>query len=112
MGGLAGALIVDPMESDSIPAAITNADSVLIVVTHMIFAQAVDSNGNVTQGCGAGYACDPATQSPLCTGTGQRINMPILHVINTLNILYAYQYHYFLFNNICFSFLHYYPLQA
>jgi FtsP/CotA-like multicopper oxidase with cupredoxin domain len=67
MGGLAGALIVKPATVDNIPSSITNADSFLLVVTNLIFAQEAD-NGVVTQGCGDGWVCDAVSQAPLCYG--------------------------------------------
>lgn len=67
MGGLAGALIVQPSGSENLPSSIVGADAHLIVVTVMVLTQE-QVDGEVSQGCGFDWACDPATQAPLCTG--------------------------------------------
>jgi hypothetical protein len=86
MGGLAGTLVVKPPAlalqaglssisttmltpfDQNIPDSIRSAQSFLLVVTPIIFAQST-IGGEVSQGCGAEFTCDPYAQAPLCTGT-------------------------------------------
>lgn len=72
MGGLVGALIVEPSASnrENIPSSIHSATSHLLVITRIIFVQET-SGGLVTQGCGSFFKCDVVSQSPLCTGNGK-----------------------------------------
>ena len=87
MGGLVGALIVQPPSTQSqsqaglsgtsttahtpfdlnMPASIRSAQSFLLVVTYVVFTQST-IGGVVSQGCGVDFACDANTQAPLCFG--------------------------------------------
>jgi FtsP/CotA-like multicopper oxidase with cupredoxin domain len=68
MGGLVGALLVLPLPG-AVPASIAEADSFVMVITHIKFDQSVDSrSGRVSQGCGRDQYCDPVVEAPLCTG--------------------------------------------
>ncbi|CAE7661735.1 unnamed protein product, partial [Symbiodinium microadriaticum] len=69
MGGLVGALLVEPDASNSpnVPESLLQANSKLLVVTKLVLGQEV-FGGEVSQGCGEGWACDPTSQGPLCTG--------------------------------------------
>lgn len=68
MGGLVGALIVDPVPDDNIPSSITSGDSHTIVITKLMLEQEV-IEGEVSQGCFEGWACNADEQMPLCTGS-------------------------------------------
>ena len=69
MGGLVGALIVEPLPSQNIPASITDADQYIMVLTHLKFDQEVSTRtGEINQGCGRDFYCDPVVEAPLCTG--------------------------------------------
>lgn len=68
MSGLVGALLVESKPSQNIPLSITQADSYLLVITHIKFDQEVSPrNGKLNQGCGNDTPCDPVVQAPLCT---------------------------------------------
>jgi len=68
MGGLVGAMVVDPVASDNVPESISGADSHVLVITKLMLEQET-SGGEVTQGCADGWACNSGEQSPLCTGS-------------------------------------------
>ena len=68
MGGLVGAMIVDPVPSDNVPTSISQSDSHVIVITKLMLEQET-SDGEVTQGCADGWSCDADEQGPLCTGS-------------------------------------------
>lgn len=67
MGGLAGALIVEPDRAANVPRSIRDAAERLLVISHLVFVQETQG-GEVTQGCGSDWVCDPDSQAPLCTG--------------------------------------------
>jgi FtsP/CotA-like multicopper oxidase with cupredoxin domain len=69
MGGLVGAMIVEPDvgSAQNIPASLTNADSTVLVISKLMLGQET-ADGEVTQGCGLGWTCDADSQGPLCTG--------------------------------------------
>jgi hypothetical protein len=87
MGGLVGALIVQPPAAQpglsttstdmhtafdqGIPDSILQAQSFLLVVTYVAFTQST-IGGAVSQGCGISFACDPYSQAPLCYGKDRR----------------------------------------
>jgi len=69
MGGLVGAIIVEPTPAQNIPLSITEADEYLLVISRLKFDQEVSSRtGEVNQGCGRDFYCDPLVEAPLCTG--------------------------------------------
>lgn len=79
MGGLVGALIVEPDvgSAQNIPVSLTNADARILVISKLILAQET-SDGEVSQGCGLGWTCDPDSQGPLCTGAE---DTPHIHIL-------------------------------
>ena len=70
MGGLFGAIIIEPSGLENIPSSITDSDNHLIVISDMILIQET-RDGAVTQGCANDTPCDPTSQAPLCTGSEQ-----------------------------------------
>jgi hypothetical protein len=68
MSGMVGALLVEPKPSQNIPLSITQADSYLLVITHIKFDQEVSArSGKLNQGCGNDTPCDPVVQAPMCS---------------------------------------------
>lgn len=74
MNGLTGAIIMAPEPNNKdrrYPVSLKNARFLLMYVTKLILDPETDANGHVTQGCRAGWSCNPSYQSPDCTGKRQ-----------------------------------------
>ncbi len=69
MAGLLGAIIIEPNLESNVPDSISSCASHILVITEVLFNQAVSSSGIIDQGCGESFACDPIVQYPLCTGS-------------------------------------------
>lgn len=83
MGGLVGAIVVEPSERDHVPDSITSNENHVLVITELVFLQET-SDGEVSQGCGDGWACDPISQGPLCTGNANTKTHCTVSYINQL----------------------------
>jgi hypothetical protein len=62
-----GAIVIRPSGTEGLPASITEGDAFVAVLSTLTQAQAVDTAGLVSQGCGNGVTCDVDTQPPGCT---------------------------------------------
>ena len=69
MNGLVGALIIEDIVDgiSDLPISLKESDEHTLVMTRLIFEQET-IRGEVSQGCGSNFACDPDSQGPLCTG--------------------------------------------